>query len=189
MIPRVIGLSGKRRTGKTTVGGILSRRFAYKQEAFADNLKGCLQLLCGWSLDHTDGPLKEVVDPAFGFTPRLALVEAGSALRKSLGTDIFIRGITQRLYKHLQSNPRYKVVVMDVRYPNEAQAIRDLGGVVWRIRGPNREPGATAMAGVDMHPTETAMDGASFEAVINNTGTLDELVVLVTRALAEGGRR
>ena len=53
----------------------------------------------------------------------------------------------------------------DVRFPNEAQKIKDLGGVVWRIE---RE----GVAPVNSHISEYAILDYPFDAKIPNT-TLD----------------
>lgn len=59
-------------------------------------------------------------------------------------------------------------VITDCRFPNEAQAVKDHGGIVIRI---NR-PGITA---VNAHPSETSLDNWNFDAVINNDGSKTDL--------------
>jgi hypothetical protein len=79
-----------------------------------------------------------------------------------LGNDVWIK-MTMR---DLRQDDR--VVISDVRFPNEADAIKQLGGTVWRI---NRKSN-TAVNG---HPSEHAMDNYMFSHVIYNDGTLDDL--------------
>ena len=56
---KVIGLCGKKETGKTTAGLYLSTVKGYKRVRFADRLKNMLKAL-GLSDREIDGDLKEV---------------------------------------------------------------------------------------------------------------------------------
>ena len=58
-----------------------------------------------------------------------------------------------------------KVVFADVRFPNEANAIKSLGGEVWRI---NREGYGAA----NDHISEHALDNYEFDHVISNDSTI-----------------
>jgi hypothetical protein len=61
-----------------------------------------------------------------------------------------------------------RVVFADVRFPNEAQAIIDKGGQVWRVQREGHKP-------VNLHASETAMDNWRFDDLILNHGDLDDL--------------
>ena len=61
-----------------------------------------------------------------------------------------------------------QVVIPDVRFPNEADAIKELGGIIWRI---NRH----GLNGINEHRSEHAMDSYMVDHVIYNDGSLDEL--------------
>jgi hypothetical protein len=82
--------------------------------------------------------------------------------RKMLGEDVWVKMIMDKL------NYEDRVVISDVRFPNEAEAIRKLGGSVWRINRRNH-------SAVNGHPSEHAMDNYMFNHVIYNDGTLDDL--------------
>lgn len=58
-------------------------------------------------------------------------------------------------------------VIPDVRFPNEARAIEDEGGVVIRVKNPRIVP-------VNDHPSETALDDWDFHAAIENNSTLKD---------------
>jgi len=72
-------------------------------------------------------------------------------------------------------------IITDVRFPNEAQAIKDRGGIVIRV---NRT--RTVMVkgvkyflghdGLPEHDSETALDDYDFDHVIENNGSIEELV-------------
>ena len=61
------------------------------------------------------------------------------------------------------------VVITDVRFPNEAALVRQLGGQLWQIRRPGYEAGGTG------HASDT--DGSEFrpDVVLENFGGLDDL--------------
>lgn len=61
-----------------------------------------------------------------------------------------------------------RVVFSDVRFPNEADAIKEQGGKIWRI---NRR----SHSAVNSHASEHAMDNYLFDHAIYNNGSLDDL--------------
>lgn len=70
-------------------------------------------------------------------------------------------------------------IVTDVRFPNEATAIQDRGGILIRV---NRDTGE---APID-HPSETALDNYNaFDYVIDNNGTIELLMEKVKDILIE----
>ena len=80
-------------------------------------------------------------------------------------------------------------VITDVRFPNEAQAIKDRGGVVIRVeRKPfNRAGGMegnkqfSEQIKEDTHLSETALDDYDFDYVIENDGSIKDLVEKVKK--------
>ena len=58
--------------------------------------------------------------------------------------------------------------ISDVRFANEAQWVKDRGGVVWRIDRPSTVP-------VRAHRSEQEIYHFTPDAVINNSGTIDQL--------------
>jgi hypothetical protein len=70
------------------------------------------------------------------------------------------------------------VVVTDVRYPNEADAIRDAGGILVRIVRPGVDDG-------DTHASETALDDYDADLELINDGGVFDLQE-GARGLAEG---
>ena len=74
-----------------------------------------------------------------------------------------------------------KWIITDVRFPNEAQAIKDRGGIVIRVKRPLDRLGNSKLpklkhTSVTQHPSETALDDYDFDYVIENEGSIEELV-------------
>jgi hypothetical protein len=65
-----------------------------------------------------------------------------------------------------------KAVIADVRYPNEADAIRKLGGKVIRVQ-------RDGVVAANEHPSESALNDYEFDVVLNNNRDIDGLHLLV----------
>jgi hypothetical protein len=95
-----------------------------------------------------------------------------------LGTDAIRNGLHSNAWvnalmadykpaKMDQYNPS-NWIVTDVRFPNEAEAIKDRGGIIIRIDRPGVEP-------VNAHPSEIALDNWDFDYKIANVSDLVSL--------------
>jgi hypothetical protein len=65
-----------------------------------------------------------------------------------------------------------KAVIADVRYPNEADAIRKLGGKVIRVQ-------RDGVVAANEHASESALNDYKFDVVLNNNRDIDGLHLLV----------
>lgn len=94
-------------------------------------------------------------------------------IRNGWATDAWV----QILKRKVAESYADVIFITDVRFPNELQAIRDMGGKFWEIAG---RAGGESGAG---HASETSLAGHTPDLIINNTpGTSRE--VLVDQALA-----
>lgn len=81
-----------------------------------------------------------------------------------------------------------KWIITDMRFPNELEAVKKHKGITIRI---NRSLQKTNNETVDFvaqhyrnnHPSETALDNAEFDYVIENDGTIEELIEKVKDVL------
>ena len=160
-------MSGYARSGKDTVAELLCLNYGYKRVSFADPMRQALYVLSP-KLDNIVR-LSEYVDD-YGWdvakqnqeVRRLLQVFGTEVGRKMFGLDFWIDIALKDLSGDTQ------VVISDVRFPNEADAIAKLGGSVWRINRKNH-------SAVNGHASEHAMDNYMFSHVIYNDGTLDDL--------------
>lgn len=179
-IPHIIGLSGYARAGKDTTAEVLGRLYGYKRIAFADNLKlftravDPIIFMQDKDAVRAEEWVRGVGDHEAKNHPeyRRLLQEVGTKARTFFGDDVWIKSALKDL------EPEINYVVTDVRFPNEADAIRALGGQVWRVI----RPGTTA---VNSHVSEHALDGHDFDAKVINDGTLTELEGEVQYVLGE----
>jgi len=167
---RLIALTGFKGSGKSEVARHLVDNFGYERVSFADPLKAMLKAI-GLTDEHLFGPLKETpLKLLCGETPRYVM--------QTLGTEWGRLLVHDRLWCNLWSIRAGKILAMngnvvadDLRYPNEAETIRSLGGVIWRIHR-NYHVG-------DDHISETLIDSIHYDAKFHNDGTLDELRAFV----------
>ena len=169
----IIGLSGYARSGKDEVAKILVQEYGYERVAFADAIRHLLYEMNPIVInDDVVSNLKDLVDE-LGWDDtkkdpevRLLLQDLGVGARKIIGEDVWV---TTAL-RYVASGS--KIVVTDVRFPNEAKAIRELDGQMWRIT-------RSGVSAVNNHISENAMDEYKFDQILKNEGTLDELHELV----------
>jgi dephospho-CoA kinase len=169
----IIGLSGYAQSGKDTVANYLVEHHGFIRIAFADPIREAL-----YNLDPvvTDIPelsgmhLKWLVD-GLGWerikidSPQVRemLQRFGTEVARNLWSENFWVDLAMSKAKLLDN-----VVITDVRYPNELDAIRDVSGSVWRVE----KPGVSA---VNSHTSETALDGYVFDEIVRNAGSLEDL--------------
>lgn len=165
----IIGLGYRARSGKDTVGEILVRRFGFTRIAFADRLKQLVGQL--YRTDAFDPDFKTSVLHN-GKTGGQTLQEIGVALR-NLDPDIWIQASGLAGYAVI---PGIRVVITDVRFPNEAAAVRKFGGKLWEIRRPGLP--------TDSHASEVGGREVKWDAVIPNDTTLEDLEARVIGCLA-----
>lgn len=179
--PRVemIGIAGWARSGKDTVGGHLINNYGYTRLSFADPMREALKRINPLISLDKDGTW--------------TLVELATALEHSTWDDLKAQSRNIRPYLQrfgtevgrqmfgenfwvdyaIDSIPDgTKVVVTDVRFQNEANAVRALGGKVWRVTRPGVEA-------ANDHISEHDLDDYDFDLTIHNQHSLEELYKMV----------
>jgi hypothetical protein len=167
----IIGLGYKAGVGKDTVANALVEA-GFVKVGFADAVKAACGAVCGFNFRqlYVAGE-KDRVDPFWGFSPRTAMQVMGSALRNNLAPDVWIRSLMRRIDTELQDK---NIVICDVRYPNEAEAIKAAGGYVIRVERPGL---VTAMSEAEqVHESEVSMNAyADWDGEVVNDGELKDV--------------
>ena len=193
----IIGICGLIGSGKGTVSDYLVDEVNFEKISFADKLKDAVSTLFNWDREMLEGdtPLsrqwREQIDTFWTgetgreITPRLVLQEFGTDCMR----NGFYDGIWVSLVKHkILTNPDTKFVIPDVRFKNEQNVIRELGGQIWQVkRGADPEwfgsaildnqTGSDLMAGYDIHASEYKWidTNNNFDAILYNDGTIQDL--------------
>lgn len=132
-LPRVVAFTGMAGSGKSTASAYLVGK-GYQLVKFAGPLKDMLRAI-GLSEDEIEGGLKEQPRNILcNKTPRHAMQTLGTQWgRDCIGEDFWVNIWRWRAEQILDDGGR--VVVDDCRFPNEARAIRRLGGDIYRLAG------------------------------------------------------
>ncbi|MCI1189325.1 hypothetical protein MON38_18025 [Hymenobacter sp. DH14] len=176
----LIGLSGRRGSGKDTVARILQQlqpERRWQIRSFGDSIKSVCAALTGEDVApyYSQRGKAELV-PTFHRTRGEMLQQVGSALRAwepLVWVDAFFAGLP----------PAAFVLVPDVRFANEADPIRARGGLMLRVEGdPLHQRGDGTRD--DNHPSEVAMDDyPHFDFTLHNTGSREDLTRQVRELL------
>ena len=175
----IIGLVGYIGSGKGTVGDILVRNHGYTKFAFADALKDATSTIFMWPRGLLEGDsnasraFRERVDTwwsnklGYEVTPRLILQKMGTeACRQGIADNIWIAALEKRMHGYQD------VVISDVRFPNEIDFVRSVGGVIIRVRR-GEDPTDEELS--KMHISETAWKGQEVDYTLVNDSTLENL--------------
>lgn len=153
----ILGLMGPAGSGKSTVAKYLHDRHCALRFSFADPLKAVAAATLGFSHEQLYGTQaqKEAVDPRYNFSPRWFLQRLGTdGCRAVFGANFWCE---QTLRQIARVQPPL-AVIEDVRFMNEAHAIRAAGGLIWRLETPDRQSDADAT-----HASEREWELAPFD--------------------------
>lgn len=139
--PRIIAFCGRKRSGKDTAAAALDD-FGYNRIALADPLKDMLvAFLQAQRVPQSQieaviyGEDKEVPLDAFnGRSARFALQSLGTAWgRDIMDQDLWLNSLLRTIQA---APPSMRFTITDVRFPNEADALRDLDACFVRVVRP-----------------------------------------------------
>ncbi len=124
---KLIGLAGPAMVGKSTVAEILRSRFNFEERAYANPLKKALMELTGLGKDYFyDQDFKHEFHPLIGMSPRILMQLFGTEfVRDTIRKDFWVERMKWDLKRSYGNQ-----VISDVRFNDEANLIRDLGGTV-----------------------------------------------------------
>lgn len=164
---KLIGISGKKRSGKDTLGHQIACQLPNViVTSFAKALKAEIQEVVKLPPEFIERSKEE-------FRPLLQWW--GTEFRRKLypGIDSYwIDKVEQELSDAKERGYQFAVIT-DVRFPNEAQYVKMVGGILINV--------VRDMPGHDAHSSENALnDYGHFDYVVENNGTLADLLVHAT---------
>ena len=171
-LPRVVALTGAAGSGKSTAADYLILRHDYERVKFAGPLKAAMAAM-GFSQEQIEGRLKETPCAWLSFkTPRHAMQTLGTEWgRNCIGEDFWAELWVHHANNTLAAGKR--VVVDDLRFPNEAEAVRSLGGVIIKLEGRGGIAGG--------HESEKGC--GTWDSTVENDGCVTDLYAGVEEAL------
>ena len=163
-----IALSGLKRSGKDTVGSYLIQNYSCKRYAFADEVKRLAKELFPEEFTDNDKPVD-------------LLQWLGNTMRQR-NPDVWINRLSTMI--QLTKDPVPNLVVTDVRYPNEVQALKNLGFTIVKVQVPvevsierSKATEVNFTEELLLHESEQLAQSNEqyYDYIIENTGTLEEL--------------
>jgi hypothetical protein len=177
----IVGLAGFKGSGKDTVAAYLIKEHGFERKAFADPLKRSVAALFDIPFadvdkykndDYIGVEIRQISEVVKFLSFREILQRYGTeAHRDVFGQDFWLDYTlpVQGFY------PGRAIVVTDVRFRNEAERVRELGGFMWFVdRMEVRPP-------YELHPSEVY--DFEVDTIVHNNGTLEELYANIEAAL------
>lgn len=167
---KIIGITGRAGSGKDTVARHLTTYFKahFRSVAFADPIRSGLKAVFGWDDSYFDYPKKEEVIEMLGKSPRQIMQTFGTEWgRDRVNTDLWLKLAGIRMENLVGAG--FNVLVTDVRFQNEADWIRQQGGVIWHL---DRDGSSTTSA----HKSEAGVNFVIGDKRIDNNETLGWLI-------------
>ncbi|MEW5315173.1 MAG: hypothetical protein WDW38_006619 [Sanguina aurantia] len=193
----IIGLVGRRGTGKDTVAEYLVQRHGFENRKFAGPLKKALSALFGFTDRHLEGDLKEAVHPAWGVSPRVMMQFFGTEIMQkqmqrlipAMGSEHAVR----RMFMDVDVDVRVdkdhrtggstckdtRMVVSDVRFPHEVAALRARGGLIVRVHRQSLGLACSLDSTVDSHVSEAGLDDLVTDLHLDNNHSREWLYAAV----------
>lgn len=154
--------------------------------------KGPVQRIC-----HGCGATAPAESFVGHWTPRTIMQFLATEGVRRIDPKAWARYAMREAADHLSENsvrevgePRPSLVVItDGRFRSELDAVREAGGIAWRVRRPETDDQST---GIARHVSETEIDGIpdeAFDETLMNVGSLADLDALVQGALSRARSR
>jgi hypothetical protein len=189
-----IGITGNKGSGKDTVGKYLYEKYGFKLFAYAHSLKKACQVIFSLTDDQLyDGDTKEQIDGYWNHSPRELFQSVGTELFRNtlskyclnIGNDIWIRAVERKILKEYTplEDGKNRMCITDVRFPNERDYAKKIGGIVIRVNRKNNKYDNSTSG----HASESLIDTLEADYEIDNDGSLEDLYEMVDVIMGKMG--
>lgn len=182
----IAAISGKRGAGKDAIADVLVKEFGFWRIGLADPMKRFLLHEEVFTKEQLFGPSenREEVDPRWNKSARQALQTLGTEWGRNFCEDLWIQ-ILIRDAQRIQKLEGKNIVVTDIRFSNELEALDKAGARLVRVRRPElakrssiKDADFDVFESTAKHASETSLDDVSddrFDQCLQNDGTLEDL--------------
>lgn len=139
---KLIGFVAGKQVGKTLASQYMCQKYGYVKFSIASPLKCALREIFSFTDEQLWGDKKEIIDEYWGVSPRFMMQLVGTDFFRTqmkehvpqIGDNIWIKVAERKIRQYIDQD-QY-IVIDDVRFPNEAELIHNLGGILIRIERP-----------------------------------------------------
>lgn len=188
----LLGIMGKKGSGKDTVSDYLVEHYQFHKLAFAGPIKQVAQNMFDFTEQQLNGELKETIDKRWGISPREVFQKLGTEFGQfdlpkyfpPLGKKVNRNFWVERLkieYGKLPNNSN--VIVSDVRFNHEIEAIKKMGGKIIYIERNDR-----IWEKQDIHLSEKEMETINrnlFDILLDNNNCKQQLFDNINKLIPE----
>jgi len=178
----LIGIAGKARSGKDTIAEYMVNEYGAHRYALADPLKEAISVATGIPLDDFyNEEKKEIENPFWGLSPRYFAQHFGTeCMRHQFREDFWLKRAELEYVRVLQECHPAFFVIPDIRFENEVDWIREMGGEMWHVIRPALGEGI-----VRPHASEKGVERREDDTVfVNEEGKIDGLYRAVDNAVS-----
>lgn len=179
----IVGLTGRAGSGKSAAAEYLVRRYGFLAVSFAGPLKSMLEtMLVEASIDyfylHEPKLKNEPIGELLGLSARTLMQRLGTEWGRALHPDLWVHLLERNV--GLPDAPVHdRIVITDVRFPNECAWLRKHDGVLIRLHREQAVP-------VSEHASEAWIAELHADVdLVNNGPTLAGLHSLLDGAMAD----
>jgi dephospho-CoA kinase len=201
----ILAISGRIGSGKDTVGNIIQMLAVsndptvnWEIKKYAGKLKEIACILTGCTLEQLENQefKKLQIGSDWGMTYRELLQKLGTeAMRNGLHENVWVnalyadyKGKISENHKFIDDGKTYPLeleypnwIITDMRFPNEFDAVKSRNGITIRVNRTNRWNKPQDIE----HASETALDNHEFDYVIDNNGSMSDLITKVREILTQ----
>jgi len=168
----IIGIIGKKGTGKSECSKVLIDKYKFRKISFADKLKEIVSELWDIPIQHLYDPsMKETFDPRWGKTYREIMQLFGTEVCRNIAWNTWIYHV-EKQFKTTEN-----FIIDDVRFKNEADLIKKYNGILIKVVRPLPESKDSN------HLSESEQDEIKPDIVIMNDSTKKDLSRKVEESL------
>jgi hypothetical protein len=174
---KLVGVTGKAGAGKDTTYQILTAisEVPVYRYALADSLK---DEVYEHILRPNNIPREHLDDVERKKDYRILLQWWGTEFRRKLFDDAYwLQRLAEKIATHKDED--CIVVVTDIRFPNEADFIKSLGGIIAKVHRPT----LTTDGAASQHSSEILLESINADFTIENTGGMDSFILQVRDGL------
>lgn len=178
----IIGITGKKFSGKDTLADELVLNHNFIKYSMADPLKDALKALFGFTDEQLYGNQKEIIDTRWKITPREVMQFFGTQVMQykiqELIPDLERNFFVKRFEDFCKKNKDKNIVVADIRFQHEINSIKKLNGYIIRVTRDNLNNNLSE------HISESGLEALiNVDYIVKNNSSKQEAFLILKKIL------